>query len=131
MPKPDRFVEFCMERCALLGSIESRYMFGCWCLYCDGFVFALVAHGLLYLKGDDQNIPEFNARNMQAFRPFPDKPDIMKYFQAPTEIFEDDDLLRQLVGSAVKAGKRAKSKKKSPAKAVKRVASPKKDAPLR
>ncbi len=131
MPKSDRFVEFCMERCAILGSIDSKYMFGGWCLYCDGAVFALVADGSLFLKGDDQNIPEFTAKNMQAFRPYPDKPDTMKYFQAPTEIFEDEDVLRQLAGSAIGAAQRAKLKKaKSSTKAVKRVASSKKNAPL-
>lgn len=112
MPVQDKFVEFCIERCGLLGSIDSKYMFGGWCLYCDGAVFALVADGALFLKGDEANIPEFQSHGFQAFRPFPDKPDTMKYFQAPLAIFEDDDELRRWVGSAVAAGKRAKSKKK-------------------
>jgi DNA transformation protein and related proteins len=112
MPAKDRFVEFCIEKCGLLGRIDARYMFGGWCLYCDGFVFALVADGALFLKGDSHNIPAFEARGLQAFRPFPDKPDVMKYFQAPPEIFEDDDALREWGGGAVAAARRSKSKKK-------------------
>ena len=111
MPVKDKFVEFCIERCALLGNIDSRYMFGGWCLYCDGAVFALVADGALFLKGDDQNMPLFHERGLKAFQPFPNKPDTMKYFQAPLEIFEDDDALRQWAGGAVAAARRAKSKK--------------------
>ena len=92
MPVQDKFVEFCIERCGLLGSIDSKYMFGGWCLYCDGAVFALVADGALFLKGDEANIPEFQSHGFQAFRPFPDKPDTMKYFQAHPS---DGDKARQ------------------------------------
>jgi DNA transformation protein and related proteins len=111
MPPKDRFVEFCIERLGTLGRIDSKYMFGGWCLYCDGVVFALVADGALYLKGDSANIPAFEERGLQAFRPFPDKPDTMKYFQAPPEMFEDDDALRRWAGGALAAGRRARKKK--------------------
>ena len=116
MPAKDKFVEFCIERCGLLGSIDSKYMFGGWCLYCDGAVFALVADGALFLKGDEKIIPEFTVHGLEAFRPFRDKPDTMKYFQAPLEIFEDDDALRRWVGGSVAAGQRAKAKKSKPKK---------------
>ncbi len=108
MPKqPDRFTEFVIEQLAPLGKITHRYMFGGWCLYCDGFVFALIADGALFLKGDAVNIPQFEARGLKPFKPFPDKNDVMKYFQAPPEIFEDDDALRLWCGGAVEAGRRS------------------------
>lgn len=113
MPVKDSFVEFCIEQFAPLGRIDSRYMFGGWCLYCDGVVFALIADGALFLKADSQNMPEFEAQGLTAFRPFPNKPDTMKYFQAPPEIFEDDDKLRHWVGGAVAAGRRSGKKKKT------------------
>jgi DNA transformation protein and related proteins len=111
MPAKDRFVEFCIEQFAPLGRIDSRYMFGGWCLYCNGAVFALIADGSLFLKADTHNMPEFEARGLPAFRPFPDKPDTMKYFQAPPEIFEDDDALRHWGGAAIAASLRTKKKK--------------------
>jgi len=113
MPAKDRFVEFCIEQFASLGRIESRYMFGGWCLYCNGAVFALIAGGALFLKADSHNMPDFEARGLPAFRPFADKPDVMKYFQAPPEIFEDDDALRHWCGGAIAASLRAKKKKKA------------------
>jgi len=113
MPAKDSFVKFCIEQFSLLGRIDAKYMFGGWCLYCDGAVFALVADGAVYLKGDAVNIPAFEARGCPAFRPFPDKPETMKYFQAPAEIFEDDDALRHWCGGAIAASLRSKKKKKS------------------
>ena len=117
MPKPDRFVEFAVEQFAPLGVISSRAMMGGWCLYCDGFVFALVDEGALYLKGDAATIPKFEARGLKPFQPFPGKDGAMKYFQAPPEIFEDPAAMREWVGGAVETGKRAAARKKRPRKA--------------
>lgn len=112
MPNSDRFVDFAVERFAPLGEIAARAMMGGWCLYCDGFVFALVADGALYLKGDELNTPRFAARGLKPFKPFPDKDGAMKYFQAPPEIYEDDAAMREWVGGAVEASRRAKQKKR-------------------
>ena len=122
MPKSDRFVDFAVEQFAPLGEITARAMMGGWCLYCDGFVFALAAGGALYLKGDELNIPRFNARGLLPFKPFPDQDGTMKYFQAPPEIYEDVAAMREWVGGAVEAGRRAKQKKKKPATAKKKAA---------
>jgi DNA transformation protein len=108
MPKTDRFVEFAREQFAALGVITARSMMGGWCLYCDGVVFALVASGVLYLKADSLTIPKYEARGLRPFRPFADKPDVMRYFQAPPEIYEDSEAMREWVGGAVEAGHRAK-----------------------
>ena len=112
MAKTDRFVEFAVEQFASLGVVTARAMMGLWCFYCDGVVFALVASGELYLKGDGVNIPRFEARRLKAFQPFPGKPGTMKYFQAPPEIFEDPAAMREWVGGAVEAGRRAKRGRK-------------------
>ena len=87
-------------------------MFGGYCLYCDAVVFALVADGALYLKADDLNRNAFQERGLKPFKPFPDKDEIMSYYEAPPEIFEDPDQLQQWCGGAVEAGRRAQSRKK-------------------
>ncbi len=102
----DRYLDFVMEELASLGAITSRFMFGGWCLYCDGTVFALIADGALYLKGDSENIPKFEARGLKALRPFPDRDDVMKYFQAPPEVFENPEAMREWCGGAIAAGRR-------------------------
>ena len=110
MPTPDRFAAFVIEQLAPLGTITSRYMFGGWCLYRGGTVFAIIADGALFLKGDSENIPKFEARGLKPFRPFPDRDDVMKYFQAPPEIFEDPDAMRDWCGGAIAAGQRSSGK---------------------
>ena len=113
MPVRDKFTDFCVEQLSPLGSITSRYMFGGWCLYCNGVVFALIADGALFLKGGPNNIPDFEARGLKPFKPYPDQDVVMKYFQAPPEIFEDSDAMAKWCGGAIAAGA---SKKKSVSK---------------
>ncbi len=113
MPAKDKFVDYCIDLFAPLGRIDSRYMFGGWCLYCNGTVFALIADGAIYLKGDAQNIPQFEARGCKPFQPFPDKPGTMKYFQAPPEIFEDPDACQRWATGAINAGSRPYTARKS------------------
>jgi len=108
------YLEFVLEELAPLGDITFRSMFGGYALYCDGAVFALISHSILYLKTDDGNRPEFEAKRLKPFRPFKDKAS-MSYYEAPAEIFEDADAKREWVGGAIAAGKRAHSKKKAKA----------------
>lgn len=113
MPARNTYLEFLLEQLAPLGEISSRAMFGGHCLYCDGVVFALVANNALFLKADDVNRGGFEARGLRAFRPFEDQDAVMSYYEAPPEIFEDSDAMRDWCGGAVAAGRRAQARKKA------------------
>src|ERR1700730_5565686 len=89
------YLEFVLEELAPLGEITSRTMFGGYALYCDGTVFALIADSALYLKTDTGNRRVFEAKGLKPFRPFKDRDSVMQYFQAPAEIFEDADAMRE------------------------------------
>ena len=112
MPANNPFLEFLHEQFAPLGEITSRAMFGGHCLYCDGFVFGLVANKQVFLKTDDVNRPEFEARGLPGFRPFDDQDVVMQYYEAPPEVYEDQDAMRHWCGGAVAASQRARVKKK-------------------
>jgi DNA transformation protein len=101
------YVEFLTEQFQPLGEISARAMFGGYCLYCDGVVFALVAGNELYLKADEKNRDRFVERGLKAFQPFEDRSATMSYFQAPPEVFEDRDAMKEWVGGSVSAGRRA------------------------
>lgn len=107
------YIEFLLEQLAPLGEITARAMFGGHTLYCNGTVFALVAANVLYLKADDENRSRFDARKLRAFKPFPDRDEVMSYFEAPPEIFEDPEAMHDWVGGSIEAGVRAARKKKS------------------
>ena len=111
MGKIHPFLEYLKEQFAPLGEIYSRAMFGGHCLYCNGIVFALVAHQAVYLKVDVINRPAFEARGLTPFRPFPDSDAVIQYYPAPAETFESLDGLRDWAGGAVAAGQRSKAKR--------------------
>lgn len=112
MPARNPYVEFLSEQFSPLGEITSRSMFGGHCLYCDGTVFALVANSAVFLKADDQNRNRFVERGLRAFKPFPDRDDSMSYYETPPEVFEDEDAMKDWVGGAIGAGRRASDSKR-------------------
>ena len=114
--KPNPYLDYLLEQFAPLGIIHARAMFGGHCLYANGVTFALVAGHELYLKADLLNRPDFEARGLTPFRPFPDQDLVMQYYAAPPELFESLEGLRQWAGGAIAAGKRAAAKKKKRAK---------------
>ena len=87
-------------------------MMGGHCLYLNDVVFALVADNTLYLKADGETRPRFDARGLEAFRPFPDKESAMSYFLAPPEFFDNQDAALEWARLAVEAGQRAQAKRK-------------------
>jgi DNA transformation protein len=69
-------------------------MFGGIGLYSNGVFFGLIDNDTLFFKVNDSNRGDYVARNMAAFRPFRDKPDLsMSYFTVPADALEDRDEL--------------------------------------
>jgi DNA transformation protein len=112
MPNKKEYLEFVMDWLAPLGEITSRAMMGGHTLYCDGVVFAILAANTLYLKADHLTRPRFDALRLEAFRPFPGKPEVMQYYPPPAEFFEDPEVLADWGRAAVEVGKRAQLRQK-------------------
>jgi DNA transformation protein len=67
-------------------------MFGGVGLYHEERFFGLIAGDTLYLKVNDSNRGDYEARGMRRFRPFPDKPYwSMTYYELPADALEDAD----------------------------------------
>ena len=120
MSAKNRYLDFVVEWLSPLGEITARSMFGGYCLYCDGIVFALVADETLYLKVDDATRPRFESLGLKPFQPFADRPkvaqqhsQVMQYYPPPPEFFEDPAMVGDWGRAAVETGLRAKSKKKT------------------
>ncbi len=89
------FEAFVVDQLADLGDVITRKMFGGVGLYLDGLFFGLIARDVLYLKVDDENRREFEAAGSRAFRPFPDRPGSMNYYEVPLNVLESaPDLVR-------------------------------------
>lgn len=87
------YITFLQEAFAEFGAITARKMFGCYGIYHQGLMFALVANDTLYLKADADNVCHFEALQLPPFQ-FNKNGKLVKmsYYQAPDEIMDDAEL---------------------------------------
>src|SRR5882672_6895197 len=84
------FLRYVLDQLAGLGRVTPRRMFGGVGLYHEERFFGLIAGDTLYLKVNDSNRGDYEARGMRRFRPFPDKPYwSMTYYEIPADALED------------------------------------------
>jgi len=84
----DGFRSFVLDQLESLGAIVAKSMFGGVGLYCDGVFFGLIARDVLYLKVDDTNRSDYEAKGSQPFRPYPDRAGTMQYYAVPVDVLE-------------------------------------------
>ena len=105
------FLAYVSEQCEQLGQIIVKKMFGGAGLYLDGVLFGFVADSSLYLKVDDTNKADFEARGMGPFVfTGKGKPMEMSYFELPEDILDDVDELSTWVNKAATAYLNSKKK---------------------
>ena len=92
-----------------MGPVEARSMFGGYGIFLDGVMFGLIADEELYLKVDDHNRPDFEARNLGPFvYEGKHRPMTMSYNLAPPEAMDDSEALSDWGRSAYAAAQRSK-----------------------
>jgi DNA transformation protein len=92
MAVTDDYLQYVLEQLAGLGHVTPRRMFGAVGLYHEERFFGLIAGDTLYFKVNDSNRGDYEARGMDRFRPFPDKPSwSMTYYEVPADTLEDAD----------------------------------------
>jgi len=89
----DDFLEYVVDQLSLLGSVTPRKMFGGAGLYCEGKMFGLIADDVAYLKVDDSSRDDFIKAGSGPFKPYPDKPAVMPYYDIPVDVLEDPETL--------------------------------------
>lgn len=92
--------------------VRARSMFGGVGIYSRDTFFALIADDELYLKVDDSNRPDFEARGMGPFRPYGPGGEAMQYYLLPADLLEDPDALLAWVEKAIAVARRKKAKGK-------------------
>jgi DNA transformation protein and related proteins len=93
MPASDDFLAFVLDQLSRWSGVTARRMFGGAGLYRDGKMFGLIADDVAYLKVDDSNREEFLRAGSSAFKPYPDKPTTMSYFEIPPDVLEEPEKL--------------------------------------
>jgi DNA transformation protein len=87
------FLEYVLDQFSAWGEVTVRKMFGGAGLYRDGKMFGLVADNVVYLKVDETNRDKFLEAGSAPFKPFPNRPTILSFFEIPPDIFENPEEL--------------------------------------
>ena len=115
--------EFIRELFAPFRPVTVKRMFGGAGIWCDGLMFALVFDGAIYLKVDDDSIPDFAREGSQAFvyTRARSKGRVgrasLSYWRLPERLYDDPD---ELAAWAARAFAIAERKKFAPRARVKR-----------
>ena len=108
------FVSYVVESLQPLGPVVARRMFGGHGIYLDGVMFALIAYDQLYLKVDGGNRAAYEAAGLQPFTySGKGKPIEMSYREAPSEGFDDPEVLCAWARDALAAARRAHRPKRA------------------
>ena len=94
-----------------LGVFRSRAMFGGHGLYLDDLFFGLIAYDKFYLKTDEQSRGDYVKANSKPFSFESGRKGLVttSYWQCPADVLKDARKLRQWVGKAMDAARRAKA----------------------
>ena len=93
MPKTDDFCDYVVDLLAPLGAARYRAMFGGYAIYLDDRIVAIVDDGRLFLRADEVNRGDYEARGIPPFCPDPEKMGTMPYYEVPADVFESEDFL--------------------------------------
>jgi DNA transformation protein len=95
MAVSEDFLNFVLDQFSSWGGVTARKMFGGAGLYRDGSMFGLIADDVAYLKVDESNREQFIQAGSGPFKPYPDKPGVMPYYEIPPGILEEPEVLAE------------------------------------
>ena len=88
------FLEYVVDQFSAWSDVSTRRMFGGAGLYRHGKMFGLVFDDAAYLKVNETTRGKYEEAGSAAFKPFPDRPTMMSYYEVPPDVLEDpDDLI--------------------------------------
>ena len=124
MPRQNEYCDHLMDRLASLGAPSYRFMFGGYAIYMDGLMIGIVADDVLMLRADDENRPDYEARGIGPFHPYPEKQGMgtMPYYTVPDDVLEDQDELVRWAERSREVALRAQARKAAKGKGKKRGA---------
>jgi DNA transformation protein len=112
--------DFLLDLFAGFGPVTVRRMFSGFGVSADGVNFALALRGAVYLRANDQTIPQFQAENSVPFQ-YPARGKTVtvgSYWQLPERLYDNPDELSVWARAALAAAKHASTLKHPRKKAV-------------
>ena len=121
--------DFLIDLFADFGPVAIRRMFSGFGISADGTNFALALRGGLYLRADDQTIPQFEAEGSKPFQYQTRARTVTvgSYWQLPERLYDDPEALTDWARAALSAAQRAALRKpKARKRTKKKAATPRK-----
>jgi DNA transformation protein len=113
MKSSDRFRDFVLDQLSAIRDVRARAMFGGIGIYAGDVFFGLIASDVLYLKVDDSNRGAYEAQNSAPFRPYPDRPMTMPYYNVPVGVLEDPRELATWAKASIRIAVSGAARKRS------------------
>jgi len=114
--------DFLIDLFADFGPVAIRRMFSGFGISADGTNFALALRGGLYLRADDQTIPQFEAEGSKPFQ-YQTRArtvTVNSYWQLPERLYDDPEQLTEWARAALSAAQRAALRKPKARKGAKK-----------
>ncbi len=112
VPVSSSFRTFVIDQLSrVIPRVRARSMFGGVGIYASDRFFALIADDTLYLKVDESNRPDFEARSMGPFRPYAEHGEVIQYYEVPADLLDDPEALRPWAEKAIAVAGRKKGKR--------------------
>ena len=110
--------DFLIDLFADFGPVTIRKMFSGYGISADGTNFALSLRAGLYLRADEQTIPQFEAEGSQPFQyqTRTKTVTVNSYWQLPARLFDDSEELADWARAALAAAQRAALRKRPKAR---------------
>ena len=110
--------DFLIDLFADFGPVTIRKMFSGFGISADGTNFALALRAGLYLRADEQTIPQFEAEGSQPFQYQTRTKTVIvnSYWQLPARLFDDSEELADWARAALAAAQRAALRKRPKAR---------------
>ena len=102
MAKPiPEFVVYLVDVLQVVGPVYAKPMFGGFGIYLDAVMFGLISDNSFYFKVDEQSKADFVEAGLQAFK-YNRKGRVieMSYYQAPEEVFDSLEIMREWANAA-------------------------------
>jgi len=106
--------DFLIDLFADFGPVTIRRMFSGYGISADGINFALALRAGLYLRADEQTIPQFEAEGSAPFQyqTRAKTVTVNSYWQLPARLFDDSEELADWARAALAAAQRAALRKR-------------------
>jgi DNA transformation protein and related proteins len=116
--------DFLIDLFAGFGPVTIRRMFSGFGISADGTNFALALRGGLYLRADEQTIPQFEAEGSKPFQYQTRAKTVVvnSYWQLPERLYDDPEEMTGWARAALSAAQRAALRKPKPRKGAKKAA---------